>query len=691
MKPRYWVEPTHALPQGVEYLEHGIRFSVFAPDATCVELCIFNAQEKLLTTLPLMRTEGDYWAGLVMGLRMGQRYAYRAHGPQDPENGYLFDPDRFLLDPYARSLSHPLIWDTKSYQQKKAKFIPKAMLCNLEFDWQGVTSPQHPLEKTIIYETHVKGMTQRHPNIPKEIRGTYLGLCHPVFIEHLKKLGITAVQLMPIAAFTSETRLQDLGLVNYWGYNPVCFMAPEPRYAQKDAVHEFKTMVRELHRAGIEVILDVVFNHTAEGGHGGPVLSLKGLANRHYYVFEGDEQQTYFEQYTNVTGCGNTVHVSSSQGLQLVMDSLRYWVTEMHVDGFRFDLAVTLAREPQGFNPHGIFFKAIHQDPVLQKTKLIAEPWDIGSYGYRLGQFPRLWLELNDTFRDRTRSFWRGDGDSMADFATRFLGSRDTFPLLFRHPLSSVNYVCYHDGFTLEDLVSYQERHNWDNGEDNRDGHGHNISDNYGVEGPTQDPAILHIRQQQKRNFIATTLFACGVPHFLAGDEFGRTQNGNNNAYCQDNPISWVNWDITENDKKLLEFTQYCIKLRQRMPYFHCIELPKSTCDHASSDPLPQHIFWRHPDGHPLTEKEWAQHHAQAFMLDIAFEGERWLFLFNASTYDIQFHLPQDLCEKVWLQHIDTSINNGLHFIPNDTKNQFAVGRAHSFKLLEYVEKTHEN
>lgn len=680
MKSRYHVEPTIALPQGVHVCTGGVRFSVWAPEASRVELCLFSAKERLLGAFELYKTDGEYWAGFLKGAQIGQHYLYRVFGEYDEPQGLLFDAERFLMDPYARELSQPLFWDQVRYANKDAKFIPKCVVVNPTFDWQGVEAPCIPLEKTILYELHVKGFTKLHPALPDRLKGTYLGLCHPSVIAHFIELGITSVQLMPVAAFTSESRLQDLQLINYWGYNPICFMAPEPRYACKHAVDEFKTMVRELHRAGIEVILDVVLNHTAEGGYGGPVLSFKGFANRQYYAFERDDNQIYYDRYLNVTGCGNTVNVEHSHVLHVILDSLRYWVSEMHVDGFRFDLAVTLARECQMFNPFAAFFKAVHQDPILKHTKLIAEPWDIGSGGYRLGQFPRRWLELNDSFRDRVRSFWRGDANCLADFATRFVGSQDMFPDLFRNPLSSVNYVCYHDGFTLEDLVSYEQRHNEANGEDNRDGHDHNISANYGVEGPTGDVSILALRQQQKRNFIATVILARGVPHFLAGDEMGRTQHGNNNAYCQDNEISWVNWDLNEQDKKLLAFTREVIAQRQKST----LSTTPSLSDTHRQD---QHIHWYHPDGHLLTEGEWHHEHAQALLLDIATEQARWLILLNASMYDIQFRLPQLDETSTWMMCFDTGINNGLPFLPDDIKQHVAVGRALSFKLLEKVKQ----
>lgn len=671
-------------PLGARLDETGCHFCVWAPQSDKVELCLFDEEEQELARLPLPGRRGQYWFGHVRGVKAGQRYGYRVHG--SPQDGLLFDPDKLLIDPYARALSRATHWDDALYQGDSAAMVGKSVVVDDAFDWQGVGKPGIPPERVVLYETHVKGFTRQHPGIPKALQGTYLGISHPLMIEHLQGLGVTSVQLMPVAAFMSEPRLEQLGLTNYWGYNPIAFFAPEPRYGAKDAVTEFKTMVRELHRAGLEVILDVVYNHTAESGFDGPMLSLKGFDNAGYYAFESGAHGPDYHRHANVTGCGNSVNLDHPNTLRLVLDALRYWVTEMQVDGFRFDLAVTLAREAGEFDPMSAFFKAMMADPVLARVRLIAEPWDIGPFGYRLGQFPSQWLEINDRYRDTVRAFWRGDAGKMGDFATRLVGSRDLFPKNWRSPHTSVNYLCYHDGFTLEDLVSYNQRHNQANGEDNRDGHGNNLSSNHGVEGPTLDPRINNLRQQQKRNLIATLLLSQGTPHFLAGDEMGRSQLGNNNAYCQDNQISWVNWQLRPGDERLLAFTRQMMALRAESGVFSNLQLSddgwngKATSCHQ--------VNWYHPDGHQLTDQDWHAPMGQAFAMDIGMigcTGERWYVLFNASDYDIQFRLPPPGEGMEWIQTIDTATNDGLPFLPDDIKRQVAVGRAHSLKLLERV------
>ncbi len=618
----------------------------------------------------------------------GTFYGYRVYGPNRPEQGLLFDPQKLLLDPYARALSRTLEWNEELYQGDSQYMMPKAIVWDDEFDWQGVVSPQHADAQTILYEVHVKGFTRLHPEVPEQLRGTYLGLCHPSVIRHLQELGITSLQLMPVASFMSEPRLIQLGLKNYWGYNPICFMAPDPRYAVKHAVTEFKTMVRELHRAGIEVILDVVFNHTAEGGHGGPLLSYKGLDNRNYYCFDNSGFGQDFNRYSNVTGCGNSFNVDHPNALRLVMDSLRYWVTEMHIDGFRFDLAVTLAREGGEFDPYGGFCKAMIQDPVLRNVKLISEPWDIGPFGYRLGQFPTQWRELNDRYRDTIRSFWRGDMGKMAEFATRLLGSRDIFPKSLRVIHSSVNFICYHDGFTLEDTVSYEQRHNQANSEENRDGHGHNLSKNYGIEGPTRDQRICRIRLQQKRNMLATLLLSQGIPHLLAGDEMGRTQMGNNNAYCQDNRLSWVNWQLNEEDEGLVHFVKQMIQIRRSADAFKELHLADDHYfgfrTHADT------VRWYHPDGSEMTESDWNAPSAQALVMEIvASESqEHWLVLFNASAYDIHFRLPEPAEHYNWTLTADTAFHDGKRLLLDDLPQLVAVCSARAMKLLRACSAT---
>lgn len=683
MPAEFTLKPGKEAPLGAFVDRDGCNFVLWSPDAERVQLCLFNEQDQEQARIDFMARKGHFWFGYVTGVRPGQRYGWRVTGPQDPAQGWLFDPQKLLLDPYSRALSRPLEWSESLYQGDSQHMMAKSVVVDETFDWQGVSKPNLAGGQTILYETHVKGFTQLHPAVPDAYRGKYLGLCQPAVIEYLKKLGVTTLQLMPVASFMSEPRLINLRLVNYWGYNPICFMAPEPRYATQDAVREFKTMVRELHRAGIEVILDVVFNHTAEGGTGGPILCYKGLDNRSHYSFENGAHGPDYSRYVNVTGCGNSVNVDHPHVLRLVMDSLRYWLTEMQVDGFRFDLAVTLAREGNEYDPCGGFFKAIMQDPIISQAKLVAEPWDIGPFGYRLGQFPSQWKETNDRFRDTVRSFWRGDNGRMADFATRLLGSRDVFPKSYRSIHSSVNFLCYHDGFTLEDVVSYSQRHNQANGEDNRDGHGHNLSANYGVEGPTADMRISHKRQQQKRNMLATLFLAQGTPHLLAGDEIGRTQMGNNNAYCQDNRISWVDWELREQDERLLDFVRQLIQIRQRSEVFSGIRLAD---DHYYGEQRATHqVAWYHPDGHVLSDTDWNSPMSQVFIMDIGDlkgDGERWLGLFNASGYDIHFRLPEPAQACHWVQVFDTAVTDGLSFLPDDIGQQIAVGRGHSIKLL---------
>jgi len=690
MSTRFTLKPGKEAPLGASLDKHGCNFVVWSPDASKVTLCLFDEQEQEIDRLVLRERKSHYWFGYVEGVKAGQMYGFRVQGPNQPEQGWLFDEHKLLLDPYSRALSRPLVWDYALYQGDSQRMMSKSLVVEPEFDWQGVERPYHPDDKTILYEVHVKGFTRQHPEVAPEHQGKYLGLCQPKVLEYLTSLGITSLQLMPVASFMSETRLTEMGLTNYWGYNPVCFMAPEPRYAHADAVNEFKTMVRELHRAGIEVILDVVYNHTAEGGMGGPSLSFKGFDNRNFYVFENGAHGPDYHSYTNVTGCGNTFNVDHPHGLRMVMDSLRYWVTEMQVDGFRFDLAVTLAREGNEFDPCGGFFKALMQDPVLSQVKLIAEPWDIGPFGYRLGQFPSQWSETNDRFRDTVRSFWKGDTGRMADFATRLLGSRDVFPKSYRSIHSSVNFVAYHDGFTLEDLVSYNQRHNQANAEDNRDGHGHNLSSNYGIEGPTADERINTKRHRQKRNMLATLFISQGTPHLLAGDEIGRTQMGNNNAYCQDNRINWLNWALREEDESLLEFVQQMIRIRQGSSVFSGLKLAD---DHFLGDQIETHqVAWYHPDGRLLSDTDWNAPVSQAFIMDIGDlkgHAERWLVLFNASEYDIQFKLPAPVDGTHWQMMIDTAscepAGEGAHH--DDKERRIPLCCANSVKILQQHEE----
>jgi len=635
---------------------HDWNFAVYAPDATALILCLYRPDtEELLGEMPFTGRTGDIWHLAVSGITEGSLYALKAQGPNAPDAGFRFDNERVLLDPYCRRLNRPQIWQERQYLNRSHYALAKGVLEDTPFDWQATAKPAIPREKTVIYEAHVKGLTMQHPEVPTHLRGTYLGLCHPAIIAHLKALGITTVQLLPVTAFMAEPRLSALRLTNYWGYNPIGFFAPEPRYQYEDAVLEFKTMVRTLHQHGLEVILDVVFNHTAEAGEDGPVLSFRGLANRQYYLFHSHGEMTDYQNYCNFTGCGNTLNVSHPMMQKMVLDALRYWLTEMQVDGFRFDLAVTLGREFKRFNPYAAFFQIIAQDPVISKAKLIAEPWDVGPFGYHLGQFPAHWSELNDKSRDTFRGFWRGDRGMLPEFATRLLGSRDIFQKHHKPASCSVNYLSYHDGFTLHDMVSYNQKHNWLNGEENRDGHGHNLSCNHGIEGPSSEPAILAARYQHKRNLVATLLLSQGMIHWLGGDELSHTQHGNNNAYCQDNPISWLNWQLDGHANKFLQFVKQLMALRQQ---FACLQQLSLLDDNYQLHGDKHQVHWYLTDGTPMTEQHWHQSELASCMVEIEnrTNGKTLLCVLNASSKNQPVVLPQAVTQLVF----DTALNEGL-------------------------------
>lgn len=682
-------------PLGAFVRDKGCNFSVWAPEATKVTLILYTEDEQEIVRFDLPEKHDGIWYGFVTDVKPGQLYAYSVDGVNDPKGGLMFDPSKLLLDPYAKKLNRPQQWNYDLYLNDSGKFISKSVVVDdSDFDWQGVKKPGITKDKTIIYETHVKGFTKLNPWVPEEYRGTYLGLCQPEVIKYLKNLGITAVQLMPIFAKMDESRLVDMGLTNYWGYNPISFMSPEPGYAYKDAVTEFKTMVRELHRAGIAVLLDVVYNHTAEGGFGGPNVSFRGFDSRNYYVYElNNDKSVNYEATTNVTGCGNSFNASSEPGLRIILDSMRYWLTEMQVDGFRFDLAVTVARETtpyvfNSFETHGTFFKACHADPVINQCILIGEPWDIGGFGYRVGQFPSQWSEQNDRYRDTVRSFWRGDQGKMGEFATRLLGSRDLYPKNIRSVNSSVNFVSYHDGFTLEDLVSYNDRHNEANGEHNRDGTSNNVSYNWGEEGPTKNPSILRKRQQVKRNMLATVMLSQGIPHIVAGDEISRTQKGNNNAYCQDNDTSYVNWDLNVSQKNLYDFVSLLTRIRLASKVFTDLQLSGDNFRRQAG--VQHNVDWYHPNGSKLEDNEWSSPVSQAFMLDIgdrAANGERYIILFNASRYDICFHLPEPSAGMAWSAIMDTSEENGVPEQFGDGNGLIPVCCSLCMKLLKQVDE----
>jgi isoamylase len=608
------VLPGSRFPLGATPGETGTNFALFSENAKRVELCLYDEQGRQQRCVPLRETTAHIWHGYLSGVGPGQLYGYRVHGPWAPKAGHRFNAAKVLIDPYARALAGKVNWEAPVFgyrlgksdllrdKQDDAWGMPKGIVIDDAFDWGGERRPNIALHDSVIYELHVKGFTARHPDLPPELRGTYAGLSSPPVIAYLKDLGITAVELMPVHAFLDDRRLWEEGLRNYWGYNTVGFFAPEARYASSGdrggQVTEFKAMVKALHAAGIEVILDVVYNHTAEGNHLGPTLSFRGIDNASYYRLVPDQPRYYMDY----TGTGNTLNAMHPQVLQLIMDSLRYWVTEMHVDGFRFDLASALARELHDVDRLGSFFDVIHQDPVLSRVKLIGEPWDIGEGGYQVGNFPALWSEWNDKYRDAARAYWKGGDVPISELAYRLTGSSDLYQGDGRRPYASINFVTSHDGFTLQDLVSYNEKHNEANGEENRDGSDYNLSWNHGVEGPTDDPAILATREQTKRNFIATLLLSQGVPMLSHGDEIGRTQQGNNNVYAQDNEMSWVDWNLDERKRAFLEFTRKVIAVRERHP---SLGRPRFFQGRRIRGSPVEDLAWFRPDGQPMTEEEW--------------------------------------------------------------------------------------
>jgi isoamylase len=619
--------PGSPYPLGPTWDGIGVNFALFSEHASAVELCLFDdLGTGPKETIRIMETTGHVWHCYIPGLTIGQLYGYRVHGPYKPEQGLRFNSAKLVIDPYARALAGKVDWsqpifpyvlgrpnaDLDADETDDAAGVPKGVVTATVFDWQNDRPPLTPLPDSVIYELHVKGFTARHPDVPAELRGTYAGLASPPAIQYLTELGITAVELLPVHDALDDKRLVDEGLSNYWGYNTTNFFSPDARFSASgdrgQQIGEFKTMVRELHKAGIEVILDVVYNHTSEGNHLGPMLSFRGIDNATYYRLVADQPRYYMDY----TGTGNTLNVRHPQVLKLIMDSLRYWVLEMRVDGFRFDLAAALARELHDVDRLSAFFDIIHQDPVLSQVKLIAEPWDVGEGGYQVGQFPALWAEWNGKYRDSVRRYWRGDEGQVADLGYRLTGSSDLYERDGRRPSASINFVTAHDGFTLNDLVSYNEKHNEANGEDNRDGANDNYSNNYGVEGPTDNPEIIDIRERQKRNFLATLLLSQGVPMICGGDEISRTQNGNNNTYAQDNEITWFDWNLDYAKKELLAFTRSLIKLRRAHPNLHRRKFfqdrqidPSAVGPQTVDGETVQDITWFQPDGKMMSEEEW--------------------------------------------------------------------------------------
>ena len=652
------MEPGLPYPLGATWDGKGVNFALFSAHAERVELCIFDARgRRELHRIVLPEYTDEVWHGYLTEARPGLLYGYRVYGPYDPHNGHRFNGHKLLVDPYTKALAGTIRWSDAHFgyrvgsrhgdlsfdRRDNASGMPKCVVVDTAFTWGDDRRPNVPWSQTIFYELHVKGFTVLHPEVSPALRGTVGGLTSPAVIEYLQKIGVTSVELLPVQAFVDDRYLVEKRLHNYWGYNTLGFFAPDPRYLNADP-DEFKSMVKHLHSAGIEVILDVVYNHTAEGNEAGPTLSFRGIDNASYYRLAEDKRY-----YDDVTGCGNTLNTMHPRVLQLVTDSLRYWVQEMHVDGFRFDLATALARENNGYDRHAAFFKAIAQDPVLSRVKMIAEPWDLGMGGYQVGNFPPGWSEWNGKYRDTLRRFWKGSDDMLPELASRLAGSSDLFQHNGRRPHASVNFITVHDGFTLTDLVSYNEKHNAENLEDNRDGTDDNQSWNCGVEGPTDDSAVVRLRERQKRNMLATLFLSLGVPLLTAGDEFGRSQNGNNNAYCQDNEIGWIDWNArTESDLALLEYTSLLIRLRKAHPafkrttFFRGLERPSGYKD----------IMWFTSEGNEMSAEDWGLNLRTIGL----FFGAEPLFamLLNAHDGDVGFTLPSN--ERInWGLVIDTA------------------------------------
>ena len=667
--------PGRPYPLGATYDGSGTNFALFSEVADKVELCLIDDAGRE-TKVEMAETDAFVHHVYLPGVHPGQRYGYRVHGPYRPAEGHRCNPAKLLLDPYAKAVEGQIDGDESLFSYKfgdPEKFNRKnsrghtmlGVVVNPFFDWGSDRHPEHEYHDTVIYEAHVKGLTMRHPDVPEDIRGTYAGIAHPATIAHLKSLGVTAIELMPVHQFVQDTTLVDKGLANYWGYNTIGFFAPHNAYSASgqrgQQVQEFKSMVKALHEADIEVILDVVYNHTAEGNHLGPTLCFRGIDNNAYYRLV-DEDRTY---YYDTTGTGNTLLMRHPHVLQLIMDSLRYWVTEMHVDGFRFDLASSLARQFHEVDRLSAFFDLVQQDPVVSQVKLIAEPWDIGEGGYQVGNFPPLWTEWNGKYRDTVRDYWRGEGSTLADFASRITGSSDLYEHSGRKPIASINFVTAHDGFTMRDLVSYNEKHNEANGEDGNDGESHNRSWNCGAEGETDDPEINALRARQQRNFLLTLMLSQGVPMVLHGDEFGRSQRGNNNVYCQDNEISWVDWDLEPWQEELLAFTRRAVALRREHPVFRRRRFFAGV---SRDEDTPADIAWFAPDGRTMGPDDWANHEARSMLVFLNGEaipepdqrgervvGDSFLVAFNGHYEPLTFTLPEEVYGDGWLVALDTS------------------------------------
>ncbi|GAA4480494.1 glycogen debranching protein GlgX [Rhodococcus olei] len=673
--------PGNAYPLGATYDGAGTNFSLFSEVAESVELCLI-ARDGSEERVALTEVDGYVWHAYLPAVVPGQRYGYRVHGPFDPANGLRCDPSKLLLDPYGKAFDGAFEFRTgpagcasggRPLYERGVDSLGHTMttvVINPYFDWQSDRAPRRPYHETVIYEAHVKGMTATHPGVPEELRGTYAGLAHPVVIDHLTALGVTAIELMPVHQFLHDQVLLDQGLRNYWGYNTFGYLAPHVEYSSaakaSGAVAEFKAMVRSFHAAGIEVILDVVYNHTAEGNHEGPTLNFRGIDNAAYYRLVDDDKSRYMDY----TGTGNSLNARHPHTLQLIMDSLRYWVTEMHVDGFRFDLASTLARELHDVDRLSAFFDLVQQDPVVSQVKLIAEPWDVGEGGYQVGNFPGLWTEWNGKYRDTVRDYWRGQPATLGEFASRLTGSSDLYEETGRRPSASINFVTAHDGFTLADLVSYNEKHNLANGEDDRDGESHNRSWNCGVEGPTDDPEILALRARQRRNILATLFLSQGTPMLAHGDEMGRTQSGNNNVYCQDSPLSWMDWSLTESNANLIEFTRHVIALRAAHPVFRrrrFFDGRPAPGGHTDRD-----IVWLTPTGVEMTDQDWDSGFGRSLAAYLNGDAIRepnhrgepvtddsFLLCFNAHDEGLEFTVPDDGSHRHWVVALDTAAATG--------------------------------
>jgi isoamylase len=677
---RVAVREGRPFPLGATWDGLGVNFAVFSANATRVEVCLFDNDGRTeIERLVLPEYTDEVWHGYLPDARPGTVYGFRVHGPYEPDAGHRFNPNKLLIDPYAKQLVGTLKWDDAVFgytighpdkdlsfdERDSAPFVPKSRVIDQAFTWGSEHRPRIPWDQTIVYEMHLKGFTKLNKRVPEDLRGKFMGIADTRVIEYLRRLGVTSIELLPIHAYLDDRYLVDKGHVNYWGYNTIAFFAPEPRYMATGFANEVKEMINQIHAAGLEVILDVVYNHTSEGNEGGPTLCHKGIDNASYYRLLPDKPRYYI----NDTGTGNTLNLSHPRVLQMVTDSLRYWATEMHVDGFRFDLATILAREPYGFDEGGGFLDSCRQDPILSSVKLIAEPWDVGPGGYQVAHFPPGWAEWNDKFRDAVREFWKGDEGTMAELARRVSGSGDIFNQRGRRPWASVNFVTAHDGFNLNDLVSYDGKHNEANGEDNRDGTDNNHSWNHGAEGPTTDEAIIALRERQKRNLLATLLLSQGTPMLLAGDELGRTQKGNNNVYGQDNELSWIDWGgVSTDGRRLMEFTRKLIALRRAYPM---LRLGRFLVGQHNTELDVKDLTWLSPAGEEITEEQWKDPKAKCFgmLLDgraqpsgIKQRGSdaTLLIVFNAHHDIVKFTLPQVPEGKRWTRLIDTNLPAGF-------------------------------